>query len=99
MIQPLIPGLATGAAAPASQPNAEAAALGQRFEQLLWAEMLSHAGLEDAFTKGGGEAASAFSRYIVEAIAEDLAAKHPLGFGDQVMAKAAPLPGPTEREE
>lgn len=50
-------------------------------EQMLWTEMLSHAGLEDAFTQGGGEAASAFSRFIVEEIAKDLAAKHPLGIG------------------
>lgn len=58
--------------------------LGQRFEQMLWAEMLSHAGLEKAFTQGGGEAASSFSRYIVEAIAEDLARSHPLGFADKI---------------
>lgn len=55
-----------------------------RFEQMLWAEMLSHAGLEKAFTQGGGEAASAFSRYVVEAIARDLAEKHPMGLTDNV---------------
>ncbi|MEQ3629385.1 MAG: hypothetical protein ABNH49_12075 [Hyphomonas sp.] len=53
--------------------------IGVRFEQLLWSEMLSHTGLEEAFTQSGGEAASAFSRMIIEAIAEDLAEKHPLG--------------------
>lgn len=53
--------------------------IGIRFEQLLWSEMLSHTGLEEAFTQSGGEAASAFSRMIIEAIAEDLAEKHPLG--------------------
>lgn len=58
--------------------------IGRRFEQMLWAEMLSHAGLETAFTRGGGEAASAFSRYIVEAIAADLAETHPLGLGQKV---------------
>ncbi len=56
----------------------------QRFEQMLWAEMLSHAGLEKAFTLGGGEAASAFSRYVVEEIAKDLAEKHPMGLADKV---------------
>ncbi|HAW56597.1 MAG TPA: hypothetical protein DCX29_17450, partial [Hyphomonas sp.] len=35
--------------------------IGVRFEQLLWSEMLSHTGLEEAFTQSGGEAASAFS--------------------------------------
>ena len=55
-----------------------------RFEQMLWAEMLSHAGLEKAFTQGGGEAASAFSRYVVEAIAKDLAEKHPMGLAEKV---------------
>ena len=46
---------------------------------MLWAEMLSHAGLEKAFTMTGGEGASAFSRMLVESIAEDLARQHPLG--------------------
>lgn len=55
-----------------------------RFEQMLWAEMLSHAGLEKAFTQGGGEAASAFSRYVVESIAKDLAEKHPMGLAERV---------------
>lgn len=56
----------------------------QRFEQLLWAEMLSHAGLEKALTQGGGEAASSFSRYVVEAIAKDLAETHPMGIAEHV---------------
>jgi len=62
----------------------EAGEIKQRFEQMLWAEMLSHAGLEKAFTQGGGEAASAFSRYVVEAIAKDLAEKHPMGLTEKV---------------
>ncbi len=62
----------------------ETSEIGQRLEQMLWAEMLSHAGLEKAFTQSGGEAASAFSRYIVEAIAKDMAEKHPLGLGREV---------------
>lgn len=66
-----------------------------RFEQMLWSEMLSHAGLEKAFTQGGGGDASAFSRFIVEAIAKDLAEKHPLGFGEKALAAAQP---PATRE-
>jgi hypothetical protein len=62
--------------APLPAPGTPMAA---RFEQMLWAEMLSHAGLEDALTLGGGDGAAAFSRYIVEDIAADLAARHPLG--------------------
>ncbi|MEL6829406.1 MAG: hypothetical protein AAFO63_04645 [Pseudomonadota bacterium] len=54
----------------------------ERLEQMLWTEMLSHAGLEKAFTLGGGEDAAAFSRYLVEAIAEDLAAQHDFNFAD-----------------
>lgn len=53
-----------------------------QFEQMLWAEMLSHAGLEDALTKNGGEAVAAFSRFVVESIAADIAEKHPLGLSD-----------------
>jgi hypothetical protein len=51
----------------------------KRFEQMLWAEMLSQSGLEDALTKNGGEAASPFARYVVEAIAKDIAETQPLG--------------------
>lgn len=53
-----------------------------RFEQLLWAELLVHTGLEDALTLGGGQGASMFSRYFVEAIAADIAKQHPLGLLD-----------------
>ena len=60
--------------------------IGKRFEQMLWAEMLTHAGLEESLTLGGGESASAFSRYVVEAIAEDIAEKHPLGLAGSVDA-------------
>ncbi len=63
--------------------------IGQRLEQMLWAEMLSHAGLEKAFTQAGGEAASAFSRYIVEAIAKDMAEKHPLGLSKDIVPTEA----------
>lgn len=68
----------------------DATQLRLRFEQMLWAEMLSHAGLEKSLTQGGGEGASAFSRFVVEAIAKDLAEKHPLGFGERALAGAAP---------
>lgn len=53
-----------------------------RFEQLLWAELLTHTGLEDALTLGGGQGAAMFSRYFVEAIAADIAKQHPLGLLD-----------------
>lgn len=53
-----------------------------KFEQLLWAELLTHTGLEKALTLGGGEGASMFSRYFVEAIAADIAEQHPLGLLD-----------------
>lgn len=51
-----------------------------RFEQMLWAEMLKYSGLEKAFSSAGGEGAAAFTQFAVEAIARDLAEKHPLGF-------------------
>ena len=78
---------------PQTQPStpvkveSEVSDLNKRFEQMLWAEMLSHAGLEEALTKNGGEAASSFSRYVVEAIAADLAEQHPLGLGADIQAK------------
>lgn len=78
------------AAAPTSGDRSE---IGKRFEQMLWAEMLSHAGLEKSLTLGGGEAASAFSRYVVESIAADLAETHPLGLArkvDEVTGGQAP---------
>lgn len=86
----VMPGMGT-ADIKSTTPNAPMSAretaeqdIRQRFEQMLWAEMLSHAGLEKALTQGGGEAASSFSRYVVESIAKDLAATHPLGLGEHV---------------
>lgn len=77
----------TNAAATDRQPPREdLAAIGWKFEQMLWAEMLSHAGLEKSLTLGGGEAASAFSRHLVEAIAEDLAERQPLGIAEAISA-------------
>ena len=59
-----------------------------RFEQLLWAELLTHTGLEEALTLGGGDGASMFARYFVEAIAEDIAKQHPLGLLDKELPTA-----------
>jgi len=61
-----------------------------RFEQMLWAELLTHTGLEKSLTLGGGEGASMFSRYFVEAIAADIAKQHPLGLLE------TDLPTPTD---
>ncbi len=61
-----------------------------RFEQLLWAELLTHTGLEKALTLSGGEGASMFSRYFVEAIAADIAEQHPLGLLDKEGAVVDP---------
>ncbi|MEQ8557466.1 MAG: hypothetical protein RIB03_04035 [Henriciella sp.] len=72
----------------------ETSELGQRFEKMLWAEMLRHTGLEEAMTRAGGQGASAFAQFMVEAIAEDIAERHPLGLdpiprgGDAVMSNA-----------
>ncbi len=92
----MAPARSAGADAPKSRAETEAAETKLRFEQMLWSEMLTHAGLEKAFTLGGGEAASAFSRYVVEAIAKDLAEKHPMGLADNV---GAPRPGPVAEPE
>ena len=67
-------------AAPSATAEAE---MGRRFEELLWSEMLKNAGLEKALTMNGGEGASAFSRYVIDEIASDLADKHPLGLSEQ----------------
>lgn len=48
-------------------------------EALLWAELLSHAGFEDALVRGAGGHASGFSRLILEHVAADLADAQPLG--------------------
>ena len=62
-----------------------------RFEQLLWAELLTHTGLEDALTLGGGEGAAMFSRFFVEAIASDIAKQHPLGLLDAELPTSTDL--------
>lgn len=61
---------------------------GARFEKLLWSQMLQHTGLEDAFTKNGGQAVSAFSQFMLEALAEDLAEKHPLGLSSAILGQS-----------
>jgi hypothetical protein len=71
----------------------------QRFEQMLWSEMLSHAGLEKALTLGGGEAASSFSRYVVEAIAKDLAETHPMGLAEHVKLPSSEPAGSSQQIE
>lgn len=77
-VQPVrAPAGQTFSAPASSDRNAE---LNIRFEQMLWAEMLRHTGLEEAFSSVGGEGAAAFTQFAVEAIAKDLAEKHPLGF-------------------
>lgn len=81
--------------APASADQA-ASDIGHRFEKMLWAEMLRHSGLEEAFTRSGGQAASAFSQFMVEAIAEDIASKHPLGLDPA--GRAASAAGLTETD-
>lgn len=101
MIQPLSPALPQASTGQGAGAPAERSEIGKRFEQMLWAEMLSHAGLEKAFTQNGGEGASAFSRFIVEAIAEDLAERHPLGLSarvDETIARTAPAKTETETE-
>lgn len=87
-LSPLGAGLAQGAPAAPAKAGAEADDISRRFEQMLWAEMLSHAGLEKAFTQNGGEGASSFSRYLIEAIAQDISDKHPLGLGSAASALA-----------
>ncbi|WP_273242118.1 hypothetical protein [Hyphomonas atlantica corrig.] len=87
-----LPVAASQSGAPTSSAD-ELIDVGKRFEQLLWAEMLSHTGLEKAFTQSGGEAASAFSRMIVESIAEDLAESHPLGLNATGVAQLSSTMG------
>lgn len=62
-----------------SSPNV----LGE-MEALLWAELLSHTGFEDALVHGAGGHASGFSRLILEHVAADLAESQPLGLGREV---------------
>lgn len=88
---PLTASQTVAAAANAQQPAAELSDESKvRFEQLLWAELLTHTGLEDALTLGGGEGASMFARYFVEAIAEDIAKQHPLGLLDKELPTTPP---------
>lgn len=75
------------ATAPArAAPRQDAAEIGFKLETMVWAEMLKHTGLEKAMTMNGGEGAAAFSRYVIEAIAADLAESHPLGITEQMQA-------------
>lgn len=81
LVSPAVSGFAPAGSPAQAGTSAQADNIGKRFEQMLWAEMLSHAGLEESLTQNGGQAASSFSRYLIEAIAEDISEKHPLGLG------------------
>lgn len=75
--------------------------LNAKFEKMLWAEMLRHSGMEEAFTKSGGQAAAAFTQFAIEAIAEDLAERQPFGFNSvertmQAYEQLAPAGGRNE---
>ncbi|MFN7180384.1 hypothetical protein [Hyphomonas sp.] len=98
-ISALAPGAQRQGAEPVAANSEETTQLRLRFEQMLWSEMLSHAGLEKAFTQGGGEGAASFSRFIVEAIAKDLAEKHPLGFGEKALPGTTPAAIEVEKPE
>ncbi|MBO6688852.1 MAG: hypothetical protein K0U61_09925 [Alphaproteobacteria bacterium] len=90
-ISPTSSPLPTGVSQAPTQPKLTAEEnTNVRFEQLLWAELLTHTGLEKALTLGGGDGAAMFSRYFVEAIAEDIAKQHPLGLLDQNEAVTTP---------
>lgn len=80
------------APAPGNDVKEDSAQVGQKLEHLLWTEMLKHAGLESAITQGTGESAAAFSRYVVEAIAADLAENHPLGLREDISPAAVISP-------
>lgn len=69
---------------PASKED-ERSELGVRFEKMLWAEMLRHTGLEKAVTQAGGQGSSAFAQFMVEAIADDIARRNPLGLEPKVL--------------
>ncbi len=105
MIPTLPPTLTPSAASPstASAPTTQGIERSDeskmRFEQLLWAELLTHTGLEDALTLGGGQGASMFSRYFVEAIAADIAEQHPLGLLDAELLNGEPLTSDIEGAE
>lgn len=78
------------------QGASEASDLGKRFEQMLWTEMLSYAGLDKAFAQDGGQAAETFSRYVIESIAADLAETHPMGLGEAVDRTVAASQSPQQ---
>ena len=87
------PNAAPAAEAPlrsaAGQGSDQTSDIGKRFEQMLWTEMLTYAGLDKAFAQDGGQAAETFSRYVVESIAADLAATHPMGLAEAVDSSVA----------
>lgn len=98
-ITPLSNALPTSQAQAPTQPKLTAEEdTNVRFEQLLWAELLTHTGLEKALTLGGGEGASMFSRYFVEAIAADIAEQHPLGLLDKQGATSQPIEAEPESD-
>jgi peptidoglycan hydrolase FlgJ len=65
--------------------KAEAAAkAGAEFEALFIAQMLEYSGLSKAFTMNGGEGVAAFSRFMIEQLAEDLVDQGGFGLSESI---------------
>ena len=77
----------------ATQAATEAAS---DFEALFIAQMLEYSGLSKAFTLNGGEGVEAFSRFMIEQLAQDMTAQG--GFGlteaitEDLLARQASTP-------
>ncbi len=65
--------------------KAEAAAkAGAEFEALFIAQMLEYSGLSKALTMNGGEGVEAFSRFMIEQLAEDLVEQGGFGLSESI---------------
>ncbi len=69
---------------PDSERAKAAANAGAEFEALFIAQMLEYSGLSKAFTMNGGEGVEAFSRFMIEQLAEDLVEQGGFGLSESI---------------
>jgi len=68
------------------------------FETAFITQMLTFSGLGDALTIGGGEAASAFSSFYLESVAEDIVEAGGFGLADKFYEKLMIKSGLSDKE-
>lgn len=72
------------AKAPSDGEDAKIRQAAKEFEQSFIAQMLTHSGIAEALTAGGGKGADAFTGFYIDQLAEKLADEGGFGLADSI---------------